>query len=149
MLTLALAVGIGQGCGTASSTTTQPQIQCAAGQHSLGTSCAWDAVTITIGPALDAGQLANSFPKSDADGCFAFSANPTSVHTSQAVQWLNNSSSTITIYQSPATPLTTVAPGQTSGGVNWASAGTVTYRPSTCQSGTNTPYYGVVVITVN
>ena len=43
-------------------------------------------------------QLANSLPK-DAAGCFAFSANPTSVHTSQAVQWINNSSSTITIYQ--------------------------------------------------
>ncbi len=143
-----LAVAAVQGCGTTTTTATQPQVQCAAGQHSLGTSCAWDAVTITIGPGLDAYQVANASPNAAA-GCFAFSANPTSVHTSQAVQWTNNSSSTITIYQSPATPLVTVAPGQTSGGVNWASAGTVTYRPSSCQSGTNTPYYGVVTITVN
>lgn len=144
---LALAVGVSQGCGT-TTTATQPQTQCPAGQHSLGTTCAWDTVTITIGPGLDAGQVAHSLP-ADAAGCFAFSANPTSVHTNQLVQWTNNSSATITIYQSPATPLTTVGPGQTSGGVYWSNAGTVTYRPSSCQAGTNTPYYGVVTITVN
>ena len=143
-----LAVVLGQGCGT-TTTATQPQVQCQAGQHSLGTSCAWDDITITIGPGLDAGQVAHSFPASDAAGCFAFSANPASAHTNQAVQWVNNSSSAVTIYEAPALPLTTVAPGQTSGGVNWSTAGTVTYRPSTCQSGTNTPYYGVITITVN
>jgi hypothetical protein len=144
---LALAVGVGQGC-SASPTASQPQTQCAAGQHVLGTSCAWDTVTITIGPGLDAYQVANASPGAAA-GCFVFSANPTSVHTNQLVQWVNNSTATITIFQSPATPLTTVGPGQTSGGVYWASAGTVTYRPSTCAAGGVLPYYGVVTITVN
>lgn len=143
----AIAVAAGQGCGT-STTPTQPQTQCPAGQHVLGTSCAWDPVTISIGPGLDAFQVSNASPGAAA-GCFAFSGNPASAHTNQLVQWTNNSSATITIFQSPATPLTTVGPGQTSGGVYWGSAGTVAYRPSTCASGTQTPYYGVITITVN
>ena len=148
MLALGVAVGIGQGCAPAP-TDSQSQVQCPSGQYVLGTSCAWDPVTITIGPGLDAYQLANSFPAADAAGCFAFSANPMSVHRDQLVEWTNNTSATITIYQSNNTPLITVAPGQTSAGTFWSSAGTVTYSPSTCKATTNTPYYGVITITLN
>jgi hypothetical protein len=142
-----LVVGVGPGCAVAP-TDSQPQLQCPAGTYVLGTECAWDPVTITIGPGVDAGQLAHSIP-ADAAGCFAFSANPMSVHRDQLVEWINNTSTTITIYQSPSTPLVTVAPGQTSAGTFWSNAGTVTYRPSTCNASTNTPFYGVITITLN
>jgi hypothetical protein len=143
----ALAAAVGLGC-SASPTAAQPQVQCAAGQHVLGTSCAWDTATITIGAGLDAFQVANASPGAAA-GCYAFSANPASVHTNQLVQWVNNSSATITIFQSPAVPLTTVAPGQTSGTVYWSTTGTVTYRPSSCAAAGVLPYYGIATITVN
>lgn len=138
-ITFALIGLVCQGCSTAS---TAPQTQCAAGQHALGTSCAWNPVQIAIGPSLTA------------DGCPVFSPNPASAHTNQLVEWTNNSPATLTVYQFegfnngvPSNPLTTVTPGQTSGGVFWASSGDVSVFLSGCPS--NSADWGAVVITVN
>jgi hypothetical protein len=139
-IAFALISLVWQGCSAGSSTA--PPVQCAVGQHPIGTSCAWDPVFVAIGPGVTS------------DGCPVFSPTPASLHTNQVVEWTNNSTTTRTVYQFmgwnngvPPTPLATVAPGQTSGGVFWSSAGSVSVYLSGCPS--NTADWGSLVITVN
>jgi hypothetical protein len=65
------------------------------------------------------------------------------------VEWKNNTSVSITITASDGTPLTTVAPGATSGGVFWRDAGTQAVRPSSCSSTLFPVYYAGITVTVN
>jgi hypothetical protein len=124
-----------------SSTTAAQTVQCPAGQHALSTSCAWDPVVVTLGPSLTT------------DGCPVFSPNPVSAHTNQVVQWVNNNSASRTVYQFEGfnngvapVPLTSVNPGQTSGGIFWSSAGSILVYLSGCPS--NQSDWGAITITV-
>jgi hypothetical protein len=139
-IAFALISLVWQGCSAGSSTA--PPVQCAAGQHPIGTSCAWDPVFVAIGPGVTS------------DGCPVFAPNPTSLHRNQVIQWTNNSSTVRTVYQFmgfnngvPPSPLTTVNPGQTSGGVYWSGAGNVSVFLSGCPS--NQADWGSLVITLN
>lgn len=130
------------GLGCSSSSTAPQGPTCATGQHAVGSSCAWDVVQVTLGPSVTS------------DGCPVFSPNPVSLHSNQAVEWVNNSSSTETVYQFegfnngvPPAPLVTVGAGQTSGGVFWSSAGNVSVFLSSCNS--NEADWGSVIITLN
>jgi hypothetical protein len=140
-ITFALFVLAGQGCSGATAPDTT-STQCAAGQHAVGASCAWNPAQVTLGPSATA------------DGCPVFSPNPVSVHTNQLVEWTNNSSTSRTVYQFegfnngvPSNPLSTVAPGQTSGGVYWSSAGSISVFLSGCPS--NSADWCTVIVTVN
>lgn len=126
--TFALLVSVCHGCSEdpATSNATAP---CAAGQHPLSVGCAWDPVVIAVGGV------------NDASGCPGFSPDPVSIHENQLVQWTNDTSATLTIYQSegtnngaPPKVLAIVAPGQTSAGEFWSSAGTVTVYSGGCAS---------------
>ncbi len=126
-------------CSATSSSET-PAVQCPPGQHALSTSCAWDPVEVAIGPAMDA------------SGCPEFSPNPVSAHENQLVEWTNNTSTTLTVFQYegtnngvPPTPLTTVNPGATSGGIFWSNAESITVYPGGCSSANG----GTIVVTVN
>ncbi|HTB77431.1 MAG TPA: hypothetical protein VK762_29505 [Polyangiaceae bacterium] len=128
-----------QACSAASSSET-PVVQCPAGQHALSTSCAWDPVEVAIGPGTDA------------SGCPVFSPNPVSAHENQLVEWTNNTSASLTVFQFegtnngvPATPLTTVNAGATSGGIFWSNAGSIAVYPSGCSSASG----GTIIVTVN
>ena len=128
-----------QACSAASSSETPP-VQCPAGQHALSTSCAWDPVEVAIGPGTDA------------SGCPVFSPNPVSAHENQLVEWTNNTSTALTVYQYegtnngvPATPLTTVNAGETSGGIFWSNAESIAVYKGGCSSASG----GTVVVTVN
>ena len=130
-------------CQACSSGSTAPQtVQCPTGQHALGTTCAWDPVVVTLGPSLTS------------DGCPVFSPSPVSAHTNQVVKWTNNSSSSRTVYQFegfnngvPPVPLATVSPGQTSNGVFWSTAGTISVYLSGCAS--NQSDWQSIIITVS
>src|ERR1019366_2579505 len=79
--TVAVLLLVSQGC--VNSNPPAPSVTCPAGQHVLGTSCAWDFVTVNIGPSV--------FPQGVAwAGCPQFSPNPVSAHTNGVVQWTNN-----------------------------------------------------------
>lgn len=149
---LALAAVAFQGCGSATPDTAP--VQCPSGQHEIGSSssCAWDIVNVAIGPAVH-GAGAWS-------GCPLFAPNPASAHKNGQVQWTNNTSATLTIYQyeggNQPLPLATIAPGQTSSSFFWGTAGTVyvmmkdvaacyTTYLQTGHSGD--PYLGAVIIT--
>lgn len=136
LATVALALGCV--APTASTTT-----QCPTGQHAVGTSCAYDAVIITIGP----GQMGGAFTTN----CPTFSPNPASTRANQVVQWTNNTTGALTVYRSTGTPLVTVNPGQTSGGIYWSTAGNIAYGVGTCSgNGTSySQYYGAISVTVN
>jgi len=137
-VTFALIVGlVSQGC---SSSTSPAAATCPAGQHALSTGCAYDALQIAIGPG---GTSAS---------CPTFAPNPASAHTNQLIEWTNNTSATLTVYQFegfnngvPPVPLTTVSPGQTSGGVYYSSAGSISVYAGGCGNVGE----GNIVITVN
>jgi hypothetical protein len=127
-VTFALIVSMGQGCSdnTAASTTAA---QCPAGQHPLSVGCAWDPVAIAIGPV------------DDASGCPQFSPNPASAHENQLVKWTNDTAAALTVYEFegtnsgvPSKLLATLAPGQTSTGDFWSTAGTVTVFTTGCSA---------------
>ena len=131
-----------QGCAKTGVTDTQTNTaQCASGQHAISsTDCAWNPVIVAIGPTLAT------------DGCPVFSPNPVAVHTNQLVEWTNNYSAAVTVYQFEGfnngvapLPLTSVNPGQTSGGVYWSTAESISVFTSKC-SGTD---WGSITITVN
>jgi len=130
-------------CGT-SPTGADNKTQCPAGQHALSTSCAWDPITIQLGPAI--ALNASGTPS----GCPVQSPNPASAHTNQLVQWQNNTAGTLTVFQSlggtAQTPLSTAAAGQLSGGVFWGSAETITIATTGCNY---LIYHGSITITVN
>jgi hypothetical protein len=136
-VTLALIGFISQGCSSSDSPTAA---QCPAGQHALSSGCAYDALQIAIGPSEASA------------GCPTFSPSPASAHENQLIEWTNNTSATLTVYQFegfnngvPPVPLTTVDPGQTSGGIFYSSAGSVSVYATGCGNVDE----GVVVITVN
>ena len=130
---------VSQGC---SSSTAPPTQTCGAGQHAVGTSCAWDPVLVTLGASVTS------------DGCPVFSPNPVSLHTNQPVEWVNNSATSRTVYQFegfnngvPPAPLVTVGAGQTSGGIFWSASASIYVFLSGCPS--NQADWGSVIITVN
>ncbi len=136
-VTFALIGLISQGCSSSDSPTAA---QCPAGQHALSSGCAYDAVQIAIGPD-DASA-----------GCPTFSPGTASAHTNQLIEWTNNTSATLTVYQFEGfnngvapVPLTTVGPGQTSGGIFYSSAGSISVFAGGCGNVAE----GTVVITVN
>ena len=135
-LTFALIGLVLQGCSSSGPTAAQ----CPAGQHALSSGCAYDALQIAIGPSM-ASQY-----------CPTFSPNPASAHSNQLIEWTNNTSGTVTVYQFEGfnngvapVPLTTVDPGQTSGGIFYSSAGSV----SVFTGGCGNPSEGTLIITVN
>ena len=135
-ITFALIGIVLQGCSSSGPTAAQ----CPAGQHALSSGCAYDALQVAIGPSLDSAY------------CPTFSPNPASAHTNQLIEWTNNTSTTLTVYQFegwnngvPPVPLTTIGPGQTSGGLFYSSAGSVEVYAGGCGD----PYEGTLVITVN
>ena len=103
------------------STAASSEAPCAVGQHPLSVGCAWDPVKIAIEPGAGA------------SGCPVFSPTPASAHENQLVQWTNDTSATVTVYQYEGTntgtapkALATIGAGQTSAGEFWGSAGDVT-----------------------
>jgi hypothetical protein len=135
--TFALIGLVSQGCSSSNSATAP---QCPAGQHALSVGCAYDALQIAIGPGLDS------------PNCPTFSPNPASAHTNQLIEWTNNTSTTLTVYQFegfnngvPPVPLTTVSPGQTSGGLFYSTAGSVSVYAGGCGNISE----GTLIITVN
>ena len=71
--------------------------------------------------------------------CSPFTANPASVKVNQTVEWFNNSGAAVTLFQQyainsgqAATPIVTIPAGQTSNGVFWRQAGTISYTDSNC-----------------
>lgn len=134
------------GCG--GSQTAAPQ-QCPEGQYALSKGCGWIPAVVDVGPDLQIDQGAGGSTYQHGPGCYAFHPNPVSVHTAQLVEWRNDTGVSITISTSDGTPLTTVAPGATSGGVFWPTAGTRSVRPSSCVSSLNPPYYADITVTVN
>jgi hypothetical protein len=136
-VTFALVGLVLQGCSSSSGPTAA---QCPAGQHALSSGCAYDALQVAIGPGVDS------------PGCPTFSPNPASAHTNQLIEWTNNTSATLTVYQFegfnngiPPVPLTTVGPGQTSTGLFYSSAGSI----STYAGGCGDIGEGQLIITVN
>ena len=136
-VTFALIGLVLQGCSSSDSPTAA---QCPAGQHALSSGCAYDALQIAIGPS---NASAN---------CPTFSPNPASAHANQLIEWTNNTSTTLTVYQFegfnngvPPVPLTTVDPGQTSGGIFYSSAGSISVYAGGCGDVGE----GTLIITVN
>jgi hypothetical protein len=137
-VTFALIGLVLQGCSSSDSPTAA---QCPAGQHALsGGDCAYDALQVQIGPG-DASA-----------NCPTFSPNPASAHTNQLIEWTNNTSTSLTVYQFegfnngvPPVPLTTVNPGETSGGVFYSSAGSISVYAGGCGDISE----GTLIITVN
>ena len=142
-IAFALSVLVCQACSDTNADS-QTAVQCPAGQHALSTSCAWDPITIQLGPAI--ALNASGTPS----GCPVQSPNPASAHTNQLVQWQNNTAGTLTVFQSlggtAQTPLSTAAAGQLSGGVFWGSAETITIATTGCNY---LIYHGSITITVN
>ena len=136
-VTFALIGLVLQGCSSSSGPTAS---QCPAGQHALSSGCAYDALQIAIGPSMASAN------------CPTFSPNPASAHANQLIEWTNNTSTTLTVYQFegfnngvPPVPLTTVDPGQTSGGIFYSSAGSISVYAGGCGDIAE----GTLIITVN
>jgi hypothetical protein len=124
--------------------TTAPTAQCPVGQHVLANSCAYDFVTITIGPGMQGSSYSGTCP--------LFSPTPASAKANQGVQWVNNTTVTLTVNQSTGVPLVTVNPGQTSGQVYWRTAGNVGFGVAACNGQPAvgySQYYGALTVTVN
>jgi hypothetical protein len=140
-IALAAIIFAWQGCAaiTSDSQATNNTVECPAGQHALSSSCAWDTVVDTIRTTVQTETLTplnGGAPQTKPlAGCYTMSADPVSVHTNQALSWMNTTSATITLTQSGGIPLATLAPGETSRGVYWSSAGGIAYSLSTCTGG--------------
>jgi hypothetical protein len=123
LITFGLAILACHGCSDSAATSSRAS-PCPAGQHPLSVGCAWDPLVIVIGP-VDA-------------GCPRFSPDPASAHENQLVEWMNDTSATLTVDQDEASntgiPLATIDPGQTSAGEFWSSAGDLTVSIEGCGS---------------
>ncbi len=125
---------------TSSSTTTTTPITCGAGTTNVNGVCQLNTV-ITINSTLQTGLPAT---------CFSFSPNPASVKANVAVQWQNNTSTTVTVINSNAVGLVTVNAGALSGGIVYASASNQSFGIQSCYAAIpQNAFYGVLTVTVN